>query len=434
MKADDYHRWWLASGIGLGHPLNEANSNEMKKHLSEAGRCIATLLHTIPAQESTVSRNYFIGNTEAARALRWAETAEAVGATKLAESLREEARHDFDPDKTSMFEPLRNYPNVESHEELRALISTYAEAHGRALAADVEKHGDRRSEFPADPKSFHKAWLRLVDKKHDEQRAVEDAERRAKEGEVLLAKVSKLEKLLTKSVMPHVADQLIDELSDTWDSWHLTHDLTFSSAAGEWLSRLGKLISSHPVRFPEHMRPVDHQAKSDDAAGRLRACLLQEDVEWLCSLGLIEDILLDEIPGHEGKKRFSAQVIYREIEQVNFRWGTARLQLDLGDFAKMSPLTEECCTFVVRMINEVSSCEKQLSEDLVADYFDRFRTSTINDPFALYDDDVTAEQLLNDVGGVTIQIIRDGDSVAAQAWFGVPWDDEHGVELPIVLD
>lgn len=434
MKAEDYHRWWMASGIGLGHPLNDANFVEMQEQLSLAGRYIATLLHSIFLEETPTSKNYFIGNTEAARALRWAEAADAVGADKLAAALREEARLDYDPDKAPLFAPLRSYPNVESHGELRELVSAYAKTNQETLASDVAKHGDRRGEFPVDPKKFHNAWLRLVDKKHDRQRAAEFKVQHAEQREALQAKVSKLETLLEKEVMPQVAEQIIGELSDTWQSQQLSHDLTFADAADAWLSQLGELIRRYPASFPKRMRPFDFHAKSDAALEKLQVCLRQDDVEWLSNLGSIETLLLDEIPGDKRGKRYLVHITYRPLEQLKFQWGTAHLELDLGDIAAHSPLTDEFRSFVGRVINEASSREKQLSDDLVADYFDRFHTSTVDDPFALYDDDVTAEQLLNDVEGLRIQIDRYDECVVAQAWFSVPWDEEHGVEVRISLD
>lgn len=64
MKPSDYHRWWMASGIGLGHPLKDDNFDDIRYHLSRAGCCVVTLLHTILANEGPTSKNYFIGDTE----------------------------------------------------------------------------------------------------------------------------------------------------------------------------------------------------------------------------------------------------------------------------------------------------------------------------------------------------------------------------------
>ena len=52
----------------------------MKDRLSPAGTCVAALWHTIPPQAGSASTNYFIGNTEAAKAVTLSDLADLWGA------------------------------------------------------------------------------------------------------------------------------------------------------------------------------------------------------------------------------------------------------------------------------------------------------------------------------------------------------------------
>jgi hypothetical protein len=205
MRAREYHQWWQASHIGLGHPLEDGNYAEMVEELSPAGVAVAIAIHMIP-EEASCEKDHMVSNLPAGRAERWSAALREIGAERLAEFVRSSVGVDHVSRATSCVpEELKELVSegmsfldawktaasryydpidLETHSELEALADRYAEEHDRELSGDIARFGDRRPTTEAGQRSFHDDWLAAVQDKHDREDAAKaSSETRERDGE-----------------------------------------------------------------------------------------------------------------------------------------------------------------------------------------------------------------------------------------------------------
>jgi hypothetical protein len=440
MKAADYHRWWMASRIGLGHPLEDENYAEIEAQLSSAGMVLLIVLHLIPHGHSDASTEYFIFTTEAVLARRWAAAARRVGALRLAIALEQEAAHEFQPETASLFLPTRYYPDVESHGELRVLAEVFADLHQDQLQADVRRHGDHRGEFPSEHCRFHAHWLRLVQQKHTSGGVAECSQRLSQQRDQMLRAIAEAQRCLADPAALDRTRQVVLPLISAWQELQIDPAAQYATEVEEWLVPLKRLIACNPQVFPQDMRPPDPTEPARRFRSLLSECLDPRDVDWLINLGTIDEVLLDAMDNESGGGRlrrpaqYFVELCYRPLPRLTFPWGQAALQLDLSPHRAGQELGDTFRGAVEDILTRVAGMPPLLAGRLVDDFRLRFLPAMIESPFAAYEQDVSDAELIDEIEGMTLQVTRHDQGLQATAWFAVPWDEEYGVDIEIPLD
>jgi hypothetical protein len=423
MNPTDFYHWWRASRIGLGHPLDKPNYEELSAMLSEAGRTVAVMVHLLPEGGSD-STSYDIYPTEADRAKWWADAARRVGADKLAAALEQEASHDYRPETAPLFESPRSYPDVEPLGVLRRLIAEFAAAHADELVSDVARHGDNRCDWPTDPQVFQERWLEQVWDKQNRQRERETKAHYGQQQSAMLACVTQVKQLLEADADADVTEA-IAPLVKLWDSQELTYDATWREEIEAWLRPLEQLVTTYPSAFPKRLLPIDSSKLAATKADELRQCLLDADVACLAAWGTIREVLWSTIPDRNPEACY-VRILYGPLTSVHLHWGHPALSIELIEATRHVELEEGLYDFLEELLLSLPGLEDQLAAALVADYRDRFAAT---DP--VFGADATAEQLLTGVQSMRIEVCHSLSGTFAEAWFGVLWDDEHGVRVAI---
>jgi len=424
MDPTEYHHWWRASRIGLGHPLDLPNYQEMAGQLSEAGRTVAIMVHLLPKRGTDRSTNFGIYPTEADRARRWADAARRVGAERLAAALQQEASHDYRPEAAPLFETPRRYPDVESLGELRRLIADFTAAHADELVSDVARHGDKRCEWPGDPHAFQERWLEEVWDKQDREREREAESHFAKQRAEMLACIKEVKRVLEADADADVTET-IAPLMKLWDRQQLKYDVTWREEIEAWLRPLEQLVTQFPSAFPERMLPIDFAKLAATKADELRQCLVEADIACLAAWGTIREVLWSTIPDRVPETCY-VHILYAPLTSVHLRWDNPGLSIELIEATRHVELEEGLYDFLEELLLGLPDVEDQLAAALVADYRERFAAT---DP--VFGADATAEQLLSGVRGLRIEVCHSHSGTSAEAWFRVLWDDEHGVHIAI---
>src|SRR5262245_3663760 len=131
MTPADYYDWWYFSGICPGIATRPANYAILREQLAPAGVSLIVLWELLLDNAILPNKTSYITphGIHGARG-RIVEAARDVGATQLAEHLATLPDTNIIP---------------ETHSELKKLLKQFAARHKAELAADIDRHGDRRA-------------------------------------------------------------------------------------------------------------------------------------------------------------------------------------------------------------------------------------------------------------------------------------------------
>ena len=462
MRARDYHMWWKASRIGLGHPLDADNHAEIVEKLSPAGVNVLIAIHLLP-HESSCERDYLLSDEQSDRMERLSAALRQIGAERLAEFANSSVGVDHISRASSSISPeeqmqmmsqginifdawktaARRYfdeIDIETHSELEGLADQFAEVHADELAADIARFGDKRPATKAGQRSFDDDWMEAVDEKHDRL----DEEERAAELESKAARWdqdrSRAEKQLAMAgTAENVAKELVDGLSEAQRELALFETDRLGPVARGLKSKLAALINQYRELFPDDVRPDATELRHVRMLTEVESLFSAEDAGWLAGLGRFASVkseMYDPVAfAAEGDVDENQRTVYLGFSQmpgVDWGWTVPNVSLMLGPVGAPATLDGKVRASVTDIVQQSDELGRRLAAALLSDFRERFLPFLSAGRLPLYKPDVTDDDVLKDVdsASITIQwnpLIHSAPRIVY--YFGVEWDPEHGICL-----
>lgn len=460
LTAADYSEWLDLSGLYLGNYSHAERYQTFEKRISTEGLDVRIVFDFLQQNREGVDvqawRNYHVYEIDGGlryRVQRTSDALAAVGASGASEAIRtaqnttllghltsglfaegnpQPTRGSFDlpammqelqrsfsaamgeggdfvlDEETQELVPRRNrQPSVESRDEIAAMLRAYVERHAAVLQADVDRYGDVRREpgFDPDRRRAELEAMRLRQNDHELQRdtvakmriQMEQFEKGiAKHGEKAPRKLrSTRRKLLDgrREFVNRPLEQLLPEMRS-------------------WLEEFEQFAERHASIF----RP----APVEDPA------LLQR----LASLGEYEyDV-----------QEFGSILSWAAPRGFDLDWPRVTLSIMYPE-ANGEALSE-----TLDVIDELRSDFPSIAERLRPEVLSSFRDFVLCmgglDRIAEWIDvqrdekgEVSDAEILRLAGAARVNVESQrqyGEGVTAVAWFPAEWDEEHGLEIPLV--
>lgn len=462
MRARDYHMWWKASHIGLGHPLEADNYAEIVEKLSPAGVAVVIAIHMLP-HESSCEKDYQLSDEQADRMERLSAALRQIGGERLAAFVASSVGVDHIGQASSSISPeeqmqlmsqgmnifdawkaaARSYfekIDIETHSELEALADQFAEARADELSADMARFGDQRPATKAGQRSFDDDWMEAVDEKHDrlheEERAAAmepraerwDRDRRRAEKQLAMAGTAE-----------DVATELVGRLSEAHRELAHFEAERLGPVAREFRSKLAILIDRHRELFPDDVRPDAAELRHAQVLAQVESQFETADAAWLGGLGRFASVqsemydpVVFAVEGDVDENQRTVYVGFLQLPGVNWGWAVPNVSLMLGPVGAPAALSEEVRSAVTDIIQQSDDLGRRLAMVLLSDFRERFLPTLSIGLLKIYKPDVTDDDVLDDVesASITIQwnpLIHSVPRVVY--YFGVEWDSEHGICL-----
>lgn len=466
MRARDYHMWWQASHIGLGHPLESGNYSEIVETLSPAGAAVAIVIHMLPT-ESSCEKDHMVNDLKPERAERWSAALRHVGADRLARFVESSVGVEHVARATSTipsaeymqlvnqglsfldawkaaarryYEPM----DVETHAELEALADQFAEQHDAELSADIARFGDRRPTTEEERQSFQDDWLDAVHAKHERQREEERAIHLESQVDEWDRDHRDVEKMLqTQAPSKAALQELVGRLAAAHRELASYDVDRLGPRALEFKPRLAALIDRHRDVFPDDVRPDAAEVRHARVLADVSSLFTPRDAACLASLGNFASVKAQPFDplmfGSEGDvdlDQRSIQIRFSHLQGMDWGWAEPTVDLVMGPVQVPAAVSEELRDVFTGIVQRKSKYGERLAAALLSDFRDRFLPVLSTPPGRIYRPDVTDDDVLADVESASMTIlwvptIQPAPRIVFS--FDVLWDSEHGVcleELP----
>jgi hypothetical protein len=454
MTAADYADWCDYAGVYLGNVSHADRYRTYQRKLSDAG-LVTLIVHEFLQQNDggidlrrwRSSDVYEVGADAAFRVEQTALALEAVGAPRAAAKVRtsrdtsiggmlferagdpralREAVKQFDaaklleefranvaramPERAAQAglpvpqkKPVAPDPEIESWEQVEHLLGQYVRAHEQEFGADVEKFGDVRTRPGFDPQKRREELQRLYRQELDRE-AQQDA----------VAKMRQLTEELGKQLAenPKVKPAKVAaprrKFVDCYREYSRRPSEDLIPAMRDWLQEADRFQDRYPRVF--RPQPV-------------------EDEQLLKRLAEIGPYDVDP-----------------DGSDVKVSWDSPRgLECDWTGFSLSLTFPAKKKDTLRRLLDACDRLRKQFPQHLaemrraLLEDFDRHRGWLGDWVVSLCQLDAagnpTEASILENVrgGGIRVEVPEwaDDDAVAIDVYFGVDWDDEHGVEYSI---
>lgn len=303
--------------------------------------------------------------------------------------------------------PVPVDPAVESHEKIEHLLTRYVEAHQLDLQDDLRRYGDPRREPGFTPEGRQQELDR-------QQRRMFDLEQQKEQSTELESHLAKLaEQLATHPEKPLSKHrQAIRAILGGVKKYAACDSTDLIPAIQRWLDRATRFVHQHPSVF--HPNPVDDPAL----------------LERLSAIGEYDVDL----------SKSSVTLSWDSPQGLECPWTPMSLEITFP------PKDEAACSAALDRVERIASNWSNHLDDLQLEILENFAMYEGQLPeFVLEDyerdDDgsVMPDSILANCGGGTISINATEEAelygeAGARVFFGIEWDDEHGLELWIDED
>jgi ankyrin repeat protein/SMI1/KNR4 family protein SUKH-1 len=453
LTAADYSDWLQFAGLYLFNVSHTDRYQTFQKKISPAGLATRIVFDFLESHKGSINLQLWRNSDvyEQPHDAKWrieqtAKSLEAIGAPRIAARMRTlkdtslggqissmfagsedpsslmEKMKDIDPKKLmeefranvvrAMPDMAADVPSppkpatdteIESWEQLEHLLDRYVKSRESDLRGDMARHGDPRAEPGFDPAARMAELDRLRRAEYDREAQREDAPKMA---------------------------TLMDEIE--------------SKLAKDPKTKPGKLAKPRRALLDLYRKYVNRPAGEllpETRAGLEKAARFQEKYsDYFCPKPIDNDKLLARLAGY-GKYAVDmgtkeVKVSWDSPNGLTSDWTTFTLsvQFRIGDKKKLQLMLDACD----RMRKHFARHEAELRQQVLA-HFEMMREHL--DQIGLLDDydrdedgNPTQAAIFQNAGAGSIHVAvfeEEESTVSIQVWFGVEWDEEHGLELSI---